>query len=38
MSQITFDDKSQLVEVIAWCRQEIIIWTNEDPDAAIKRH
>ena len=33
MQQHTFDDKSTLDQVMAWCRQQqAIIWTNVDPD------
>ena len=26
------DDKSTLVQVMAWCRQQAITWANADPD------
>ena len=33
MQENTFDNKSALVKVMAWCiKQQAIIWANIDPD------
>ena len=36
MPQDFTEDKSKLVQVMAWCRQQVITWTSVDQD--LQRH